>query len=147
MRYNNVNDTIELHFDNCDEFFDFLSLSITPEHRTWNKGASCWVILPESLDKVSMYASHVFDFIDGGSLPASYKLLVDNAICGIKSQMGDHLEKPYKTLYLQPDAPDFLVKASYKILAKKYHPDGDNPDKDLFEKIKDAYEEITNKKP
>ena len=147
MRYNNSNDTVELYFDNCDEFFDFLSLSVVPEHRTWNKNISCWAILPEALDKVAMYASHIFDFIDGTSLPGSYKILVDNALCGIKSQVTDNSLEPYKTLYIQPNAPDFLIKSSYKALVKKYHPEGDTPDKDLFEKIKSAYEKITNKKP
>jgi DnaJ-class molecular chaperone len=33
------------------------------------------------------------------------------------------LASPYQTLYLLPDAPPEVVKASYKALAKLYHPD------------------------
>lgn len=145
--YNNTNDTVELYFDNCEEFFNFLSSSIKQDLRTWNNKSKCWVILPEILDVIILYAAQVFDFIDYESLPVSYKFIAENAMCGVRITGDVEVSSFYKTLYLQPDAPEYLVKASYKVLAKKYHPDGDTPDEQMFNKIKDAYEAITTKKP
>ena len=147
--YNNINDTIEVRFDDCDQFYEFLSLSVSQNHRTWDSRTNCWVIVPEALEKVSIYAAHVFDYVDGTALPTSYKLIAENAMCGITSSnlIKEDEDDPYKVLFLQKDAPDKLVKSAYKILAKKYHPDGESPDSELFEKMRCAYEEITNKKP
>ena len=45
-------------------------------------------------------------------------------------------------LFLTEDAPDFLVKAVWKVLAAKYHPDKPEGDEKLFNKYKKAYENI-----
>ena len=147
--YNNINDTIEVHFENCDQFYDFLSLSIKQSHRTWDSRSSCWAIVPEALEKVIIYANNIFDYIDGTVLPNSYKIIVENAMCGIASSnlIKEDGSDPHKALFLHKGAPDKLVKSAYKILVKKYHPDGDSPNETLFERVKCAYEEITNKKP
>ena len=50
---------------------------------------------------------------------------------------------PYKVLGVSPDATDEQVKAAYRELAKKYHPDNyvNNPLSDLAqEKMKDINE-------
>lgn len=59
---------------------------------------------------------------------------------------------PYKILGISPDATDEQVKAAYRELAKKYHPDNyvNNPLSDLAqEKMKDineAYDTIVNQR-
>lgn len=58
------------------------------------------------------------------------------------------MDDPYKVLGVSPNASDDEVKAAYRTLAKKYHPDAyaNNPLEDLAaEKMKDinaAYEEV-----
>ena len=55
---------------------------------------------------------------------------------------------PYKVLGISPDATDDQVKAAYRELARKYHPDnyGDNPLSDLakekMQEINEAYDAI-----
>ena len=55
---------------------------------------------------------------------------------------------PYKILGISPDATDDQVKAAYREMARKYHPDqyGDNPLSDLaqekMQEINEAYDEI-----
>ncbi|MBR7092998.1 MAG: J domain-containing protein [Clostridia bacterium] len=55
---------------------------------------------------------------------------------------------PYQVLGISPDATDEQVKAAYRELAKKYHPDhyGDNPLSDLaqekMQQINEAYDTI-----
>jgi len=51
-------------------------------------------------------------------------------------------DSPYRVLGINPDAPDFLVRAAYKSLMKEYHPDGKNPDEVMAMKINGAYERI-----
>lgn len=52
------------------------------------------------------------------------------------------LDSPYRVLGINPDAPDFLVKAAYKANMKKYHPDGESPNEETAKKVNQAYERI-----
>ncbi len=51
-------------------------------------------------------------------------------------------EDYYKALHLTPDAPIFLVDATWKLLARKYHPDSVDGNQELFIQYKTAYEKI-----
>jgi len=51
-------------------------------------------------------------------------------------------DSPYRVLGINPDAPDFLLRASYKVMMKKFHPDGETPNEELAKKINNAYERI-----
>ena len=49
---------------------------------------------------------------------------------------------PYKTLKISRDAPDEVIRAAYKVLASKYHPDknpGNSASARLMQTINDAY--------
>ncbi len=58
------------------------------------------------------------------------------------------MNDPYKVLGISPDASDDQVKAAYREMARKYHPDqyGDNPLSDLaqekMQEINEAYDSI-----
>ena len=50
-------------------------------------------------------------------------------------------DSPYRVLGVNPDAPDFLVKAAYRSHVKRVHPDvGGDPEE--FKRIQRAYELI-----
>lgn len=51
-------------------------------------------------------------------------------------------EEYYKVLHLLPSAPDFVVDATWKVLARKYHPDSVNGNQELFITYKLAYDKI-----
>ena len=52
-------------------------------------------------------------------------------------------DSPYRVLGINPDAPDFLVRAAYKSLMREYHPDsGKSPNEEMAKKINDAYDRI-----
>ena len=51
-------------------------------------------------------------------------------------------DSPYRVLGINPDAPDFLLRASYRVMMKKFHPDGETPNEELAKKINDAYDRI-----
>jgi len=54
----------------------------------------------------------------------------------------DVTEGPYATLHLLPDAPVEVVKAAYKALAMKYHPDRPNGDAAKMQELNEAIAEI-----
>lgn len=61
---------------------------------------------------------------------------------GGPEEVGQPEDSPYRTLDIYPDADDFVVRAAYKGLMKKYHPDGEAPDEEMAKKVNQAYEQI-----
>ena len=51
-------------------------------------------------------------------------------------------DSPYRVLGVNPDAPDFLVKAAHKSHVKRVHPDVGG-DAEEFKRIQRAYEQIS----
>lgn len=51
----------------------------------------------------------------------------------------------HSSLFLTPDAPDFMLDAAYKALVKVHHPDCGG-DAVIFRKIQKAYEELKNER-
>lgn len=52
---------------------------------------------------------------------------------------------PFETLFLRRGAPQMVVDAVWKALARYYHPDVSTGDNELFLKYKKAYDMIKNK--
>ena len=51
-------------------------------------------------------------------------------------------DSSYRILRVNPDAPDFLVRAAYRAMQKKHHPDGETPNEAMSKLINEAYERI-----
>ena len=51
-------------------------------------------------------------------------------------------DSPYRVLGVNPDAPDFLVRAAYRAMQKKHHPDGETPNEAMSKLVNEAYERI-----
>ena len=147
LYYNDSNDTIELFFKN-EDLKNFLYTSIPQSNRTWFSKKSCWVIVPDSLPDVIAFSRHLFNHIESSSIPINYQKIIQDVLQNNykkgKNSIKNELKftSNYSKLYLLESAPEFVVKAAYKALAKNYHPDGDCPDSEKFKDIKDAYETI-----
>ena len=150
LRWNNVTKCIELHFKD-KELQNFLSCSIQQNSRTWSKVDKCWAIVPEVLPKVIAYSRHIFDHVDASSIPISYQKSVQKALQGIIEEPSTSHENtytprnqrssPYSLLYIMESAPEFVIKAAYKALAFKYHPDRGG-DAEQFQIVTAAYNSI-----
>ncbi len=51
-------------------------------------------------------------------------------------------EDPYAVLGLDPSCIPADIVSRYRELARKYHPDGSEPDPEKFKRIQEAYEEL-----
>ena len=51
---------------------------------------------------------------------------------------------PYRALGVRRDASDADVKAAHRKLAKRFHPDAENGDKDRFLRVQEAYKVLTD---
>ena len=141
LRHNLLSNVIELHFNNS-EVKDFLS-SLPAHTRTWNSNSRCWVVVPEVLHKIVSYCRHTFKRIDASSVPIEYQKVVQRALQGLSKDKNNYPVdiSPYSELFITKDAPDCVVKAVYKALAFKYHPDrGGNAEE--FHRFKAAYDKI-----
>jgi len=72
--------------------------------------------------------------VDSSALPA-YILQPNQALT----------QGPHETLFLRQGAPQMVVDAVWKALAKYYHPDVSTGNNELFLKYKKAYDMIKNK--
>ena len=69
--------------------------------------------------------------------------------CMQEPQLWDYKETPYEILGVSEKAPDNVIKKAYRRLAIQWHPDRNStPEaKEMYKKIKDAYDLLINKKP
>ena len=132
LLYNKVNDTVELHYSGHPKFTSYIRNDLHISKRTWVPTEMCWVIVSEALTELLPIIHDEFDTVDSRNLPediGSRKVS--------KTSLG--------VLHLTEDAPEFLIKAVYKRLAKQYHPDGDEPNEEHFKKVSEAYKSIKKK--
>lgn len=55
-------------------------------------------------------------------------------------------DSPYRILGVHPEAADFVVRAAYKAMQKKYHPDGAAPNEEMSKLVNNAYESICHER-
>ncbi len=56
-------------------------------------------------------------------------------------------DDPYYVLGIRKDASDVVVKAAYRALTKKYHPDfGESPNQEMMARINEAFEKISKER-
>ena len=147
LRYNDDNDTVELHYPPCPPLDSYIQNQIKPKNRVWSKPLKCWVILPEVLEVVVCIGVPHFQEIKYESLPVPLQSIVKRVLTyeQVSSVDPPHEKDDYAKLFLLPDAPSFLVKAAYKALAHHYHPDNkETGDVNLFQDVASAYTAIKN---
>jgi len=105
-------------------FTETLKKSIAAKHRLWDKNDKCWYVVKSQFDRLCLIMEEYFDEVQLIDFPA-HEVAAD----------------AWSRLYLIPNAPLEIVRAAYKTLAQKYHPDKGG-DVEAMQKINAAYKEI-----
>ena len=112
--------------------------------RRWNHEHSTWEIHWPWVHSVAGWARGQGYTVDWSSLPDTWQMAAAGASVGAASMSGG-VSQPnaFEALYVEENAPDEVVTAAFRALAKKHHPDRGG-DEEEFKKISDAYEAIRN---
>lgn len=109
------------------DFVIELKNEIPPGDREWVPSIKAWVVSKTQLDIVETlckryYAKVVVNIQSSGSFTSQ--------------------ETPFSILYLTPEAPSWLVKRVWKLLAQEYHPDRNKDGLERMKMVNEAYDEI-----
>ena len=144
FKYKVEKDTIIVQFANLQQLEDYIR-TLPISDRSFSRKDGGWIILPKQLGKVVAFASTWSSHVDINQLPPHLKFVASKFILGEQqTTSAPSKEKtPYDILFIKKNAPPEVIKAAYKALAKKYHPDnGDTGDATEFRKIQEAYNKI-----
>ena len=145
-----------VEYDPCSEFatlvhpynkrfVTYISQGIKPmSYRRFDATTKKWSVHLSKIPQVISAGKRLFDYIDYKSLPDDLQIKVVQFLEGSQSEIHPFCIKrrPHAVLHVLPTAPVEVIKAAYKALATKHHPDhGGDPE--VFMEIQDAYEKLT----
>jgi len=120
-------------------FVDYLKYSIPKSKRSFD--GSKWRVMPSALGMVVRFGRLCFDHVDYSRLPANLQIRIADTKYNSESDiLEDH--SPRALLGVTDEAPMEVVKAAYKALARKYHPDVSDGDDTLMKQLNAAYKSI-----
>lgn len=141
----------ELYHPYDKRFVAFVSQGIKPiSCRYFDHAARRWRVHASKLPQIVAAAKRFFDHVDYRAVPPDIQIKIvqfaenggDDPVptFSIKPKMS-----PYAVLFVTTNAPPEVIKAAYRALAQKHHPDhGGDPEK--FREIDEAYKTLTNGK-
>jgi hypothetical protein len=142
--WNNVTKFASISFPRSAKFVAFLQ-SITPTSvRRFNQNTKEWEIYFSKMPLVVSVAKKMFGQVDYRALPGWVQL---NVAAGATSDTVPFLEdsvdlaEAYSVLYVTPEAPWEVVKASYRALVSLHHPDHGGSAEKMVE-LNSAFESI-----
>lgn len=151
LEYEPGSEFVGLEYAYNRRFTDFVKGGITPPaFRRWDGIQKKWKVHVSKLPQIVSYGMRCFVHIDYQSLPEEIQIDIVHKIKGSKEAnpriwfFEETKEDLYSILFLTPDAPLEVIKAAYKALALKYHPD-QGGDIEKFRKINEAYEKLCKK--
>ena len=124
LRHMPNNVMIELEAPYHKEFQDTMKKSIPSKKRAWNAEDKSWFIVKDQFDKLTHLLDQYFD----------ETILLDFPAQEVSASA-------FAKLYLLEGAPLEVVRAAYKALAVKYHPDKGG-DEGTMTSINVAYKDI-----
>lgn len=136
-------DAVSLTFPYSPEFLADMKRVVDYRFREWKPGKKVWVVKAAVFDKVHELFDQHFPGVELKVAEAAAELIRKKYESGVnyRSPKAPVSWGPYKELYLDEDAPDCVVNAAYKALARMYHPDLGG-DTEIMSRINRAYEAI-----
>tara|TARA_R100001244_G_scaffold36778_3_gene33647 strand:- start:2019 stop:2399 length:381 start_codon:yes stop_codon:yes gene_type:complete len=117
--------------------------------RFYDETSACWFVYRDYILPFVQVAVHSGHAVDYASLPDDIKQGIDSEKGNWQhvSPSGPEIAKvkpmsvnrAFKILHLRQSAPDFVVKAAYRALSLKHHPD-QGGEAEVFKKINTAYQ-------
>jgi len=98
--------------DTFSWFIAALKAAFPPRERKWDADNKCWLL--RDCD-VAIGLLEQFNI--------AYECDTAQDAGGTAHRKTLTTAEAYRLLFLQPDAPDFIVNAAYRAMAKHYHPD------------------------
>ena len=111
-------------------------------YRRWNADDETWEVHWKWVNWVVGVARKYYDEVDWSQLPDKWQMAAAGAQVAAGENQPVDASSPFEALSVAESAPDEVVKAAYKALAKIYHPDSPNGDSSKFRQIDDAYRKI-----
>jgi hypothetical protein len=134
-----------VYFSQNNKFIQFLKMCIKPiALRYYNPDKECWMVHKDMLPATIKYARTQFSQIKVDLPPT---IIIDPP--GTPYTIGDSPDysghsSPFKTMFLQEDAPKELIQVAYKTLALLFHPDRGGNSEDMV-KLNQAYAELAKR--
>lgn len=127
-------------------FVDYIRLGIKPlSCRKYDPTTRQWSIHESKLPHIVSYGYKCFDHVDYSTLAYALKKEINDTVAGWKNSRPDLKQAtpkdPYSTLFIVPQAPWEVIKASYTALVQMHHPDKGG-DAEKFIEIQTAYEAL-----
>ena len=126
---------ITCEFPMSKRFVNYLKYSIPKGKRSFD--GTAWKVMPSALLMLVRFGRLCFDRIDYSNLPGKLQLKIADTKCNL--EFGGDVNDPRTALFVTADAPLEVIKASYKALARKYHPDVNQGDDTAMKKLNAAY--------
>jgi len=129
---------------------EFLRYSVKQSLRYYEEGA--WYIHVSQALSLSQLAYATQGQLNYAALPADIQMRIaeekvywrrGSPTPEWRALEGVSKAQAYEQLYLTPDAPEEVVKAVWRTLAKMHHPDRGG-DEETFKKLQEAYEKVTS---
>lgn len=128
-------DIVELYTPYNSDFVDAIKLQVPPSHREWSPGTKTWFVRSPYDTTATRILSFYFPGAEVGGKPAERPLFSPPDQC--------RCDADHRALFVCQNAPDEVVKAAYRALAKLNHPDAGG-DHSRMQIINIAYERIAS---
>lgn len=125
--------------------FQALLSAIKPaSYRSYDKVLKKWSVHWSKIPMVVAWGRRHFSHVDYSALPDHLQIQIAQMkeAQQFSSALRQALNTPYEELFLIPGAPLEVVKAAYKVMATKTHPDHPGGTAEAFRAVQEAYEAI-----
>lgn len=122
------------------KLIESIKFGVRPQsYRRYDPVTNCWYVHMTWVDFLVNVSKRYYDEVDYLQLPLDWQSLVTevNVVCAPAPLLIDY----FKQLYVTQNAPEAVIKASFKALARLYHSDTGGTD-DLMTQLNIAYDQI-----
>lgn len=121
-------------------FVNVLRYSLKQNFRRWDPVSNTWIVHYSQINPLVKSARRHFEKVNYSQLPTQWQILAAGA--DIPIDLPDVKSKDwYSLLFVTDTAPVEVIKAAYKALSRKYHPDTGGSQEKMTQ-LNEAYNEI-----